>query len=107
MCIYLCIHTFYKLYHTGIILSAKSLQSCLTLCNPMDCSPPGSSYSWDSPRKNIGVSGHAFLQGIFPTQGLKPHLLLSPALASGFFNISTTWEAHYTKYTYIFPHSIC
>ena len=22
---------------------AKSLQSCLTLCNPMDCSPPGSS----------------------------------------------------------------
>ena len=21
----------------------KSLQSCLTLCNPMDCSPPGSS----------------------------------------------------------------
>ena len=24
-------------------LLAKSLQSCLTLCNPMDCSPPGSS----------------------------------------------------------------
>ena len=23
--------------------SAKSLQSCLTLCDPMDCSPPGSS----------------------------------------------------------------
>ena len=22
---------------------AKSLQPCLTLCNPMDCSPPGSS----------------------------------------------------------------
>ena len=22
---------------------AKSLQSCLTLCNPMDCSPSGSS----------------------------------------------------------------
>ena len=22
---------------------AKSLQLCLTLCNPMDCSPPGSS----------------------------------------------------------------
>ena len=22
---------------------AKWLQSCLTLCNPMDCSPPGSS----------------------------------------------------------------
>ena len=25
------------------MLSAKSLQSCLTLCDPMDCSPPGSS----------------------------------------------------------------
>ena len=24
-------------------LPAKLLQSCLTLCNPMDCSPPGSS----------------------------------------------------------------
>ena len=23
--------------------AAKSLQSCLTLCHPMDCSPPGSS----------------------------------------------------------------
>ena len=23
--------------------AAKSLQSCLTLCGPMDCSPPGSS----------------------------------------------------------------
>ena len=23
--------------------AAKSLQSCLTLCDPMDCSPPGSS----------------------------------------------------------------
>ena len=23
--------------------AAKSLQSCPTLCNPMDCSPPGSS----------------------------------------------------------------
>ena len=24
-------------------MSAKSLQSCLTLCDAMDCSPPGSS----------------------------------------------------------------
>ena len=26
-----------------MLLHAKSLQSCLTLCNPMDCSQPGSS----------------------------------------------------------------
>ena len=28
---------------------------CLTLCNPMDCSQPGSSIHGDSPGKNIGV----------------------------------------------------
>ena len=29
-----------------LMLCAKSLQSCLTLCNLMDCSPPGSSVHW-------------------------------------------------------------
>ena len=27
---------------TACLLHAKSLQSCLTSCNPMDCGPPGS-----------------------------------------------------------------
>ena len=49
-------------------------QSCLTLCNPMDCSLPGSTVHGDSPRKNTGVGCHALLQGIFPTQGLNPGL---------------------------------
>ena len=44
-------------------------QSCLTLCDLMDCSPPGSSVHGDSSGKNIGVGCHALLQGIFPTQG--------------------------------------
>ena len=30
---------------------------------------------WDSPGKNTGMGGHALLQGIFPTEGLNPHLL--------------------------------
>ena len=30
-------------------------QSCLTLCDPMDCSPPGSSVHGDSPAKNTEV----------------------------------------------------
>ena len=38
----------------------------------MDCSPLGSSVHGDSPGKNTGVSCHALLQGIFPTQGLNP-----------------------------------
>ena len=38
-------------------------QLCLTLCDPMDCSPPGSSVHGDSPGKNTGVGWHALLQG--------------------------------------------
>ena len=37
-------------------------------------SPPGSSVYGDSPGKNTGVSYHALLQGIFPTQGWNPGL---------------------------------
>ena len=40
------------------------------LCDPVDCSPPGSSIHGDSLGKNTGVGHHALLQGIFPTQGL-------------------------------------
>ena len=49
-------------------------QSCLTLCDPMDCSPPGTSVHGDSPGKNAWLSCHALLQQIFPTQGLNPGL---------------------------------
>ena len=28
---------------SGVCMRAKSLRSCLTLCDPMDCSPPNSS----------------------------------------------------------------
>ena len=49
-------------------------QSCLTLCNPMDRSPPGSSLPGDSPGKITGVGCHALLQQIFLTQGLNPGL---------------------------------
>ena len=46
---------------------------CLTLCDPVDCSPPGSSVH-GNPGKNTGV-GCYFLQGIFLTQGSNPCLL--------------------------------
>ena len=35
--------------------TAKLHQSCQTLCNPIDGSPPGSPRPWDSPGKNTGV----------------------------------------------------
>ena len=43
-------------------------QSCVTLCDSVDCSPPGSSVHGVSTGKNTGVGCHARLQGIFPTQ---------------------------------------
>ena len=49
-------------------------QSCPTLCDPIDSSPPGSSVHGDSPGKNTGMGCHFLLQGIFPTQGLNPGL---------------------------------
>ena len=52
-------------------------QSYLTLGDPRDCSPPGSSVLGDSPGKNTGVGCQALLQGTFPTKGLNPGLLHS------------------------------
>ena len=49
-------------------------QSCPILCDPMDCSPPGSSVCGDSPGKNTEVGCYALLQGIFPTQVSNPGL---------------------------------
>ena len=49
-------------------------QSCPTLCDLMDCSPPGSSFHGDSPGKNTGMGYHALLQGIFPIRWLNPVL---------------------------------
>ena len=44
-------------------------------------------------KKKTGMGCHAFLQGIFSTQGSIQHLL-SPALVDGFFTTgTTTWEA--------------
>ena len=43
-------------------------QTCPTLCDPMDCSLPGSSVH-GSLGKNTGVGSHSLLQGIFLTQG--------------------------------------
>ena len=44
------------------MVAAKSLQSCLTLCDSRDGSPPGSPHPWDSPGKNTGMGCHFLLQ---------------------------------------------
>ena len=51
-------------------ISAKLLQLCPTLCDSMDCSPPGSSVHGILQARILdGVACHALLQGVFPTQG--------------------------------------
>ena len=49
--------------------------SCFSHVWPCCSSPPSSSVHGIIPGKNTGVDCHALLQGIFPTQGLNPHLL--------------------------------
>ena len=68
--------------------------SCPTLCDPVDCSPPGSSAHGDSPGKNTGVVCHALLQGIFPTQGSNSGLLHSRRILHHLSHQGrpTTWE---------------
>ena len=60
-------------YHLTVVrmcvLCVSHAQSCPTLCNPMDCSPSGSSVHGNFPGRNIGVGCHFFLQAIFLTQG--------------------------------------
>ena len=76
-----------------LVCAMLSHHSCLTLCDSMDCSLPGSSvHGLDSTSSNTGVGCHALLQSIFPTQGLNLRLM-SPALAGGLFTTSATWEA--------------
>ena len=49
-------------------------QSWLTLCDPMDCSPPGSSVHGDFPGENTGVGCHSRSSSWL--QRSNPHLLL-------------------------------
>ena len=54
---------------------AELLQSCLTLCGPMDCSPPVFSIHGISQARILEWVAISFLQGIFPTQGSNLSLL--------------------------------
>ena len=65
-----------KYWHMLCVCVCFVTQSYPTPCDPMDCSPPGSSVHGDPPGKNTGVGCHALFQGIFPNQGSKlglPH----------------------------------
>ena len=63
-----------ELNWASLDISQYSTQLCLTLCNPMDCSPPGSSVHEIS-QEEYWVVFHFLLQGILLTQEWKLHLL--------------------------------
>ena len=79
-----------------IHVSAKLLQSCLTLCNNADCNPQAP--------PSMGFSRQEYWSGLpcpppghLPNPGIEPTSLMSgdirPALAGGFFTTRATWEA--------------
>ena len=77
--------------HFNVCVHANLLQACLTLCDPVDYSRPGSSVH--------GILQARILEWIHPGNLLDPAIepvsLMSPALASVSFTNSTTWEAPY------------
>ena len=49
--------------------------TCLTLCDPVDCSLARLLCPWNFPDKITGVGCHSLLQGIFLTQGSNSGLM--------------------------------
>ena len=80
----------------SLSMCAKSLQSCPSLCNPMDMqptrflySPPGFSVREFSRQEDwSGSPCHS--PGDLPNPGIKPEPLKSPALAVQFFTTRAT-----------------
>ena len=64
-----------KATQTGWDEKVLVTQSCPTLCDHMNLSPPGSCVHGSLQVRITGVGSHSLLQGIFPTQGSNPGLL--------------------------------
>ena len=56
-------------------MHAQWLQSCPTLCEPMDCSPPGSSIHWISQARVLEWVTISFSRASSRPRDLDPHLL--------------------------------
>ena len=95
----------YKAWIKGLCLHAMSLQSCLTLCDPMDCSPPGTS-SMEFSRQEYWNGLPCPPPGDLPNPGIEPMSLMSPALTGGCRRkvqetASATWELPSCWSTYL------
>ena len=72
---------------------AKSLQLCLTLCDPMDCSPPGSSVHGGFSKQEYRSGLPCPPPGDLPDPGSNPSLLYLLHWQVGTFTTAATWEA--------------
>ena len=79
------------LFH--VCVCAKSLQSCPTLCNPMDHSPAGSSVHGILQARILEWASSPFSRGSSQPRDCTC-ISMPPALAGGLFTTSFTWKAH-------------
>ena len=100
--LFVYIHTHINVCHVNIHVRAKSFQSCPTLCNPMDSSPPGSSVHGILQARILEWLALSSSRISSQLRG-RTHVSQSLALAGRFFMTSGTREAHVhtCKYIYI------
>ena len=69
-------------------------QSCLILCDPLDCSLPGSSVYGILQARTLEWVVISSSRGFYHTQGSNLRLLHLPHWQADSLPLSTTWEAH-------------
>ena len=85
-----------KRYHSICYLLFSASQSCLTLCHPTDCSPPGSSVH--------GIFQARILERAATARSrVKPTSLASPALGGGFLTTVPPEKHCVPVYSYVSP----
>ena len=77
---------------TRVCVHGKSLQSCLTLCHPMDCSPPGSSVHGILQARILERVAISFSRGSSPPRD-RMRVSYVSCIGCGFFSTSTAGEA--------------
>ena len=75
-------------------IACSVAQSWSTLCDPMDCSPPGFSDHGISGARKMECGLPFPLPGDLPNPGIKPTSPPSPALAGGFFTTKPPGNPH-------------
>ena len=83
-----------------LCLCAQLLYLYPTLCDPTDCSLPGSSVHGILKARILEWIVMPFSRGS-SWPGMEFPYLMSPALAGGFFTTRATWEAHPTSGYYL------